>query len=213
MIPADTKYRPSGPTSTLLMHMDGVNGGTTFTDVHGHVFSILSGSPTTSTTQVKFGTASLFTGAGSGALTGPVSVDWSIPGDFTLDMWIQTPDNATTRRPMGLAGWAVHLDASGHVFFYDAVTYNNFGLAPTAGTWWHYACTRSGSTMRGFINGTIGLTWTNGSNLGTTEALLIGHQAGQTEYAPNIYMDEIRYIKGTCVWTSNFTPPTGPYTN
>ena len=80
----------------LMLHCDGVNAGTTFTDSSSqhsgqtaHTVSAF-GNAQTSTTQKKFGTAAYYaTVAGAGYLTIPASDDWIFgTGDFTIDFWL-----------------------------------------------------------------------------------------------------------------------------
>jgi hypothetical protein len=43
------------------------------------------------------------------------------------------------------------------------------------------------------------------------DELWIGHNCTGGGYELNGFMDEIRISKGDSRWTSNFTPPTAPY--
>ena len=84
----------------LLLHCDGTNGGTTFTDSSpsGHTVTA-QGATHTDTTIKKFGTASAqFGGDGTGDdLTIPDSSDWDIgTGDFTFDCWVYPTDNGSS---------------------------------------------------------------------------------------------------------------------
>jgi len=69
----------------LLLHMDGADGSTTFTDEAGHTVTA-NGNAQIDTAQNVFGGASgLFDGS-SGYLTVPDSEDWNFgTGDFTFD--------------------------------------------------------------------------------------------------------------------------------
>jgi hypothetical protein len=74
----------------ILLHMDGANGGTTFTDanVGGSAHTWTANSATTSTGTLKFGTASENCGAGVGWIDTPDSADFTLgSGDFTIDFW------------------------------------------------------------------------------------------------------------------------------
>jgi len=197
------------------MHFDGANGGTTFTDVHGHAFTIQAGSPVTDTSSFKFATASLSTPPSS-AIQTAASTDWVFTGDFTVDAWFETPDTTTTRRPLGIiaggGGWQLHLSSDGNFYIYDGNNYKQIALIPATNAFFHVAWCRVGTSNYGFVNGTLGLTWTKSGNIGANSILTIGHVLGETEYAPNMHIDELRIINGTGVWTTNFTPPTSPYT-
>ena len=84
----------------ILLHMDGSNGGTTFTDiaVGGSAKTWTPTNATTSTASFKFGTASMLTA--SGYITTPDHSDFTIgSNDFTLDLWINF--SATTGNASG----------------------------------------------------------------------------------------------------------------
>src|SRR3990167_5787652 len=85
----------------LLLHMDGADASTTFTDEVGHVFTP-AGNAQIDTAQSKFGGASgLFDGTGD-YITTPNSADFDPgTGSFTAEMWI---------RPAALTG----IDGEGH---------------------------------------------------------------------------------------------------
>jgi hypothetical protein len=75
----------------ILLHMDGTNGSTTFTDTNAggsaHTWTA-NGNAQISTAQSKFGGASgLFDGTGD-YITTPDHADYTLgSGDFTIDLW------------------------------------------------------------------------------------------------------------------------------
>ena len=80
------------------------------------------------------------------------------------------------------------------------------------GSWQHLAVTRSGSDLRLFINGTqLGSTLDSTTNF-TDNELKIGYYYSSS-YAINARVDEFRVKKGTALYTSAFTPPTGPFSD
>ena len=84
-----------------------------------------------------------------------------------------------------------------------------------AGVWYHCAVTRSGTTLRLFLNGVLEGTGTNSINLTSGADFAIGdRQASDTsgQYPFNGYISSVRLVKGTAVYTTNFTPPTEPVT-
>jgi hypothetical protein len=80
-------------------------------------------------------------------------------------------------------------------------------------TWYHVAISRSGSTARGYINGTLNST-------ATTSASIIGSPIGVGAYPGAYgglyplqgYVSNLRIVNGTALYTSNFTPSTTPLT-
>jgi Concanavalin A-like lectin/glucanases superfamily len=73
----------------LLLHCDGADGSTTFTDVMGHTLTP-SGNVQIDTAQSKFGGASaLFDGSGD-YLSIADSADWNFgSGNFTIEAWVR----------------------------------------------------------------------------------------------------------------------------
>jgi hypothetical protein len=84
-----------------------------------------------------------------------------------------------------------------------------------AGTWYHFAATRSGSTFRLFVNGVQDASTTNSTDFTSSESFNIGDRRTSdpsANYPFNGYVTDVRVIKGTAQYTSNFTPPTAPLT-
>ena len=78
--------------------------------------------------------------------------------------------------------------------------------------WYHCAVTRSGSTFRTFINGSLVSTATSSATYTPT-----GHPVNIGDYPDDFttgygYISNLRVVKGTAVYTSTFTPPTAPLT-
>lgn len=147
-----------------------------------------------------------------------IALDFST-GDFTVEGWVL---------PNALASDWFFISASGSGGFfvgYSSTTILGFGFgragvawdyrvagSATVGVWQHVAVTRSGTSMRIFVNGTqVGTTQTISTayNLGTTSTT-IGSQGAN--YYLNGYISNLRVVKGTAVYTANFTPSTTPLT-
>lgn len=78
---------------------------------------------------------------------------------------------------------------------------------PTLNTWYHIAISRSGNTLKAFVNGnSIGSTTDSTSY--TQQVLNIG-QRPSSAYALIGYLDDFRITKAAR-YISNFTPPTSP---
>ena len=75
--------------------------------------------------------------------------------------------------------------------------------------WSHVAAVRNGSLYNFFVNGVSVGTSTNMKNFADTNPLQIGYD-GIEDYEG--YLQDVRVVKGTAVYTSNFTPPTAPLT-
>lgn len=217
---------PATSGTVLLLHADGTDGSTTFTDSSDSVKTVTAnGNAQIDTAQSKFGGASaLFDGTGD-YLSSADSADWSFgTGDLTIDMWVRftTALNATTATL-----YSQRVDADNRVSFYWNGTgdpniyfesYSGAALvcqiqgawSPSLDTWYHVAVTKSGSDYKIFINGTQVASGTDASSLPDLAAgITIGAISSGGGWPG--WIDEFRVIKGTAVWTSDFTVPSVAY--
>lgn len=176
-----------------------------------------------STATKKFGTGSLkFDGTGD-LLNIPSSTTIDLgSGDFTIEMWVHTGSVSsqqgliTKRRPDATASgtWGLRINSGGSFYFEDITSSTGvvtFGTLST-NTWTHVAVTRSGSTVRGFIDGSLISSGTNSTNFTNTYQMQIGAwgtvgAGGPIDSPFNGNIDDLRVSK-VCRYTSNFTPPT-----
>ncbi|WP_291516557.1 LamG domain-containing protein [Bdellovibrio sp. ArHS] len=208
---------PYSGSVVLGLHMDGANGGSTFTDVKGKTIT-LTGSPTTSTAQVKYGTASGLFAKGH-RLVLPTSADFTYNGDFTIETWVyptvlQTAWGIFDARTNGgtAAMYCMGLVNVGGVYrleYFNGTSYKATSTSVAINTWSHVAIVRSGSTLSFYVNGvkdsttaTIAATQTGGTSpvIGTKDDGLAG-------YGIVGYLDDFRITKGVARYTANFTPP------
>ena len=140
--------------------------------------------------------------------------------DLTLECWIYQTATSTSAYKVIFTD-NVYAAAGGYALY----SYNNAlnlwrggaEIIAPAGTinlnaWTHVAWTRSGSSNRLFINGTqVGATTTN-ANSYTGTITYIGASSVPTLFFPG-YISNARIVKGTAVYTADFTPPTTPVTN
>ena len=93
-------------------------------------------------------------------------------------------------------------------FYTDNVDSSLVGTA-AFNAWTHIAMTKSGTTVRAFVNGVK--LWEATDN-GTTviQNLIIGWGYG-SDYFPG-FISNARFVNGSSVYTSAFTPPTAPLT-
>jgi hypothetical protein len=136
-------------------------------------------------------------------------------GDFTVEAWVYPNSLATDWFIISASG------SGGFFFGFSSSTTIGYGwgragtawdyrVASTAttGTWQHVAVTRSGTSMKLFVNGTqAGTTQTISTSydIGTTSTT-VGSQGAN--YYLNGYIDDLRITKGYARYTSNFTAPT-----
>lgn len=209
---------------SLLLHLDGANGSTAFTDVSASPKTVAgSGSAAISTAQSKFGGASLSL-PGSGAfLSVDTSPDFDVAtGDYTVEFWIRPTSipaaailiNKAVGTGSGYPFQAYITTAGGIVFrSYNASSVELFTIA-TAGSlvsvnaWTHLAFRRYGNEFAVYVNGTVAGTASYSGSLPTnTAAVSIGaYSTGSSSLIG--FIDEFRFTKGLARYTANFTPPT-----
>lgn len=196
---------------SLLLHMDGSNGSTTFTDSSSNALSMtVSGSTAISTTQVKYGSASGgFTAAGK--LTAPSNSVLSMNADFTVEFWVyRTGTTGSFDSVVSAASESNFLIRAGGAN--PAVLVgggNNIAntLSFTQDTWHHIAVVRNSGTYKVFKDGTDITTSTyTDSSTRDFSGLIIGESS---ESGRNFvgYIDDFRITKGVARYTANFTPP------
>jgi len=207
------------PTSSLL-HMNGADASTTFTDVMGKTWTP-AGNAQLDTAQKKFGTASgLFDGDNDGIST-PDHADFAfVAGDFTIEGFFRTTRIDTFQTFMAKTltfGW-IYLALDGNNFKWWASSNGSswdigegvsFGGTVAADTWYHVAFVRSGNTWTPYFDGNAGTGATNTASLFVDTNVLaigIGSDLANSEWWG--WIDEVRITKGVAIYTTNFTPPT-----
>jgi hypothetical protein len=144
-------------------------------------------------------------------------------GDFTIEWFQYQTDVNNWPRVFAIGSTTaadVHLAVSleGGVFYFwhkDSATAISFGsIGSYKNQWVHFAIARSGSSLKIFKNGTqLGTTLTNNTNFNSPSTnLVIGNEgANQTSNAAfGGWISNFRWVKGTAVYTSNFTAPIAP---
>lgn len=115
---------PDFASVELLLHGNGANGGTTFTDSSAAARTFtFSGNAQTSTTQVKFGSASLkFDGTGDYIQTPYDTTDFKWwDSDFTIEAWVYPEDLAEWQYNASIPAFLAHANP------YDVTIYWAFG--------------------------------------------------------------------------------------
>lgn len=208
----------------LLIHCDGADGGTTFTDVsqNAHVITAAGSgvTHTTSFTTPKFGSAS-FKSATNGGLTIPDHATLRPgAGDFTIDFWVYyqsgfIAESFYDKGNTGPAGFLVTTAVGDNPP--KLKLYNNSAnfLTETTGSalsvWTHKAIVRSSGTITIYSGGVANGSVANSVNFNATDALGLGSRWISAPSEPiSGNMDEIRF-SNVARWTANFTPPSAPY--
>lgn len=212
---------------SLLLHMDGTNGSTTFADTSPSPKTVTAvGNAQISTAQSKLGGASgLFDGTGD-YLTIPNSAAFDFgAGDFTIETYVRLGSITgghhiiSKYQTSAFGPFAIFQNAA-EIGFYassNGTSWNllsdlTFGTGLTVGVWYHLAVTRNGNVWRTFMNGNlISSATVAGTLVSNTELVQIGRgtNGSPTEFNGNI--DDLRVTKGVARYASNFTLPTTAY--
>jgi len=207
---------PSNPYTKLLMHFDGADGGTTFTDSSLSAHSITrTGTVTTSNVQSKFGGTSL-KNANEGSLVIPNSADFHLgTADFTIECFVYLLSYNTFNTVLDASNsgggaawrfWASYSGSSNKVEFYGVKS----SVAVSLNTWTHIAVSRVSGSTKVYVNGVGGTAVTLGNIASNNSNIVIGKL---DTFTSNMYIDELRVRVGEAVYTSNFTPPAAPFTS
>ena len=145
-------------------------------------------------------------------------------GDFTLEFWVYFNSSdptldciMETRSNTSLSdGFLIgRFHTSGHenkIELYTAGSYRVTADVTTSNnTWVHVAAVRQSGTTRMYINGQAQTTTYSDSNNYSNDDLIIGENVSDSYQIPGL-ISNFRMVKGTAVYTSNFTVPTSPLT-
>jgi hypothetical protein len=226
----------SGSSFTkLLLHMDGADASTTFTDSSQFGVSVTAnGNAQVDTAQSKFGGASgLFDGTGD-------YLSWSHSSQFdlgtsafTIDFWVRFNSTSGTQAFYAArnndAGTqkdfvGIYKDATNLVFLaaQNAVNVANYSKnwSPSTGVWYHIAIVRNGTSLLMFIDGveqaptaSTAISTNSLSPTFGTPTQTVARYGDFDGFYVNGWIDEFRFSKGIARWTANFTPPTTAYSS
>ena len=147
-------------------------------------------------------------------------------GAFTLEcyVWFNSFDDnypsIISKYTGGTASWIMRVRNTGTAVFYTAVGggTNNESSAPviSLNRWHHIAMVREGTgsnQSKMYVDGKLVVTCTDGTDYTDTQEVTIGAQNASNSNVLNGYMSNVRIIKGTALYTSEFTPPGTTLTN
>ena len=222
---------------SLLLHGDGSNGSTSFTDSSQSPSTVVSqNGASISTSQSKFGGSSiLFDRSSSQRLTviDPTKFTFGT-GDFTIETWVYLNSMPTgLNYPDGfyICGWGDDNSVAGVDYLigptniaFNMSNYQSYQINVAHGMnvheWHHIALCRNNGTFMLFIDGVLKQAAYSGDSVyapgGSTNQSAIAIGAGEPFAATggdfDGYMDELRISKGIARYTANnFTPPNAEF--
>jgi hypothetical protein len=210
---------------TMLLHGDGTNGAqnNTFLDSSTNNFTITRNGNTTQGTFSPYGSnwSNYFTNnllnCGNASLIAGTNT-------FTIEFWIylnsinsvsggdQTFIDTRTSNGADSTAWLVGVVNTSNLKWFTGSSDTNLGGTLPYSQWVHVAYTRNASNViTAYINGVAtGTTTTDSRNLTNTN-FWIGGNVGNG-YPLDGYFSNVRWVVGSVLYTSNFTPSTTPLT-
>jgi hypothetical protein len=218
--------------NSLLLPGTGTNGAqnNTFLDGSTNNFTITRNGNTTQGTFSPYGPnwSNYFDGTGD-FLSMTTTTALQMTGDFTWEAWVyplSLPSSgyktfwSQRANASGTAGPSVAFDSSGVIYLFIgnanasgwAISGFNTGFSVSLNQWQHIALVKNGTSIKLYKNGVAGTSTTSSEAVGTSgnTTLMAGTSDG-TQIVDG-YMSNFRAVKGTAVYTSNFTPSTTPLT-
>ena len=211
---------------SLLLNGDGTNGAqnNTFLDSSTNNFTITRNGNTTQGSFSPYGTlwSNYFNASNSCYLnTATNGTAFAMgTGDYTIEGWACKTSTTDDEGIFGTEATGIRL------YWYSGNLTHQCGLnsgggsgvsvsetVPSLNTWFHWACVRSSGTIRLYING-VSTTSTGSATANITSTYMtIGRElVNYASYYWDGYISNVRAVKGTAVYTSNFTPSTTPLT-
>jgi hypothetical protein len=217
-------------TSLLTTQYNGGGNNNGFKDSSQNNFVITRAGNTTQGTFTPYGAdwSNYFNGS-SDYLTMPDNANYVISGDFTVEAWIYPTSFAGTNGNIVLAQWPggtasnqsfqFYVNSTGKVGLVYGIGATNAAvvgtsLSCTLNTWNHIAVTRSGTTVRYFVNGALDATSStvSGAFNNSTGVMSVGRiNASDSGYFSG-YISNCRLVIGTALYTTAFTPSITPIT-
>lgn len=214
------------PNYVVLLHMDGVNGSTIFTDEVGKTVTAFGNAQITTSDSVFGGACGLFDGTGD-YLTIADSAGFSFgSGTFTIGFRVKPVvaqtnfiysqnDNAGSVNKV-----EIYFDSGGDLNFVAStagvsVANYTWDTNTVINTWYDIEIVRNGTNFYCFKNGvaqsaTVSTAIASNTLPDVPVDVEIGRQYAGASYF-NGKLDELRVLKGTAAHTAGFTVPTSAF--
>lgn len=203
---------------SALLHMQGVNNWTTFTDSSSNALTVTAnGNAKTTTSDFKWGSAcGIFDGVGDYlSIAASSAMDFGT-GDYTVEMWVKWSyiPNAQTLIDFGNGTTYLRIDGGNTLYVFDSGAFVINAATITqlsAGQWYHIALVRSGTSRTVYVDGSsIGSGTRSGSAGSSSITTKVGARY-DSALAFNGLMQDLRITKGVARYTATFTPPSAQF--
>jgi hypothetical protein len=214
---------PDFASVVALLHFDGTNGSTTFTDEIGNFWVVGLSSPDLDTSNKAFGSASFkvdyVNSSSSDAIRTASSAslrlgtsDFTMEGFFDPDVpvgsigiWYNLGENTSDGLAFGVTPTTVWWRNTG----------GDLSATVTVNAWDHVAWVREGTARRIYVNGVLAASDAGGSfNNSSAADVFIGNVSSNHDFGFLGHIDEVRITKGVARYSgSSFTPPSSAFPN
>ena len=166
-----------------------------------------------STSQFKFGTASLALDGVGDYVSHPTTPDFTFgTGNWTVELWAYRTVTGVIQtlfdyRPASGSYFQINLGSTGVTRFAVNGATQISGPNLVLSTWTHIAVSKSSNVTRMFVNGTVvGTTYADTNNYGQAAVYIGATSTGTGNFSG--YIDDVRMSKGVARYTTTFTAPT-----
>ena len=145
-------------------------------------------------------------------------------GDFTIEFWVK-PDiysnspyfvdfrnDGSNTGTTGRIVWYLPSSSGKPTFWVDGSARIVANSVISLGAWTHLALVRSSQVSTMYVNGVSQGTWADSTFYGNAP-LVIGQRQGTASQSMDGVISNFRILKGTALYTNNFTPPSAALTN
>ena len=214
------------PLVSMLLPGDGTNGAqnNTFLDSSSNTFSITRNGNTTQGSFSPYGSnwSNYFGGSSNYLQIADSSAFTFGSNNFTVELWIYS---SNTSLALFIGQNNGNASATSFDIRYDGTTItgyifsggDNYSAAGSMSNnaWHHVALVRNGTSLRLYVDG-VSASSTSVSTVSVNDSSNVLRIGASSEATPNYYLNgylsNVRIVKGTAVYTSNFTPSTTPLT-
>jgi hypothetical protein len=218
-------YDPYWSNTVLLLHGDGANLSGTITDSSPSAHAMTAAVAALSTTQAKFGSASLDVATSYSSANFVTASDKLTDfqfgaGQFTVEAWVRFRAFEAAQQHVicaagwvtGNSGWKLGWNAGQLRFTYsvDGTTFSNVTVAntPSLDTWHHVAVDRDASnTLRLYFNGAVVASGAAAATFfPSTATFYLGNDPNHNR-ALSGWLDDVRITKGVARYGGAFAVP------
>ena len=205
----------------LLLDGDGTSGdnNNTFTDSSTNGYTITESGSVVQGSFSPYGNnwSVYFDGSGDYLSADSLNIGNFGTADFTVEGWFYlttAPVNyiavcETRLSGATTAGWTVSIDGSGSFYVYSgAYIAQSASGTIESNTLYHWAYTRESGTHRLFLNGSLVASGATSRTYSDDNFRVGANLAGLEPFTG--YESNVRVVKNNALYTSGFTPPTGP---